>query len=398
MRPPLFVVTPSIPAYADGENYFLDEKAMSGLHLYSQLWPGSLRCIFRKGEKSSIGFGRWYTAAELSFEIEVIPENSRVPDDLIAGADVVLASGDNWLDFGIADQGKRFGVPVCYVIEYVLWTRISILLLSSASLLKKAKSLVWTIQKEAERRRAFSKATSIQSNGLPAARAYKKYAQDTLTFFDTRLASTMMATREDIARKVDRILGGAPLRLVYTGRLEKMKGADQLVEIARRLNFPFSLDIFGAGDLASEIRQDVEKYSLSDRVRVHDPIDFESQLVPRLRNEADLFLCCHVQSDPSCTYLETLGCGVPILGYANEAWSGINTASDVGWTVPIRRPDLMANRISHLQIARTELADKMRRAHDFGKEHSFEKEFGKRVQHLISISRFSSGRTHSEVA
>jgi glycosyltransferase involved in cell wall biosynthesis len=398
MQEPLFVITPSVPAYVEGDRFFLDEKAVSGLHLYSQFWPGILRCVFRAGEKSSIGFGRWHTAAELPFEIAVIPENSQVPDNLITGADVVLASGDNWLDFGIADQGERLGVPVCYVIENILSTRISILLLSNVSLLKKAKSLVWTIQKEAVRRRAFMRARSIQSNGFPAADAYQKYARDTLTFFDTRLSSTMMATQEDIARKIDRILGGAPIRLVYTGRLERLKGADQLIEVVRRLKFPFSLDIFGAGDLASKIRQDVARFSLSDHVRVHEPIDFERELVPKLRAEADLFLCCHVQSDPSCTYLETLGCGVPVLGYANKAWAGINTASDVGWVVPIGRPDLMADRISHLQITRTELAEKMRRAYNFGKEHSFEEEFRKRVQQLISISKFSSDQTHPAVA
>lgn len=287
---------------------------------------------------------------------------------------------------------------MCYVIEYVLGTRISIELLSNASLFKKAKSLIWTIQKEAERRRAFARARSIQSNGFPAAQVYQKYAPDTLTFFDTRLSSAMMATQEDIHRKTSRILDGSPLRLVYTGRLERMKGADHLVEVARRIDFPFFLDIFGAGDLASKLRQDAARYSLSDQVRVHDPIDFESGLVPMLRRKADIFLCCHVQSDPSCTYLETLGCGVPILGYSNEAWGGIHTASDAGWVVPIGRPDLMASKISQIQTTRAELADKMRRAYHFGKEHSFEEEFRKRVQHLISISRFSSDLTHPEVA
>lgn len=111
MRQPLFVVTPSVPAYTDGEKFFLDEKAVSGLQLYSRLWPGSLRCVFRAGEKSNIGFGRWHTAAELPFEIVIIPQNSRVPDKLITGADVVLASGDNWLDFEMAEQGRRLGVP-----------------------------------------------------------------------------------------------------------------------------------------------------------------------------------------------------------------------------------------------------------------------------------------------
>ena len=42
---------------------------------------------------------------------------------------------------------------------------------------------------------------------------------------------------------------------------------------------------------------------------------FESELVPWMRQEADIFLSCHRQDDPSCAYLEAMGCGLPVLGY-----------------------------------------------------------------------------------
>jgi hypothetical protein len=40
----------------------------------------------------------------------------------------------------------------------------------------------------------------------------------------------------------------------------------------------------------------------------------------------------------------------------------------------------------------------MRRAYDFGKEHSFEEEFRRRVQHLISISKLSGDQASIAVA
>ena len=41
-------------------------------------------------------------------------------------------------------------------------------------------------------------------------------------------------------------------------------------------------------------------------------VDFETELVPFTRQNADIFLGCHRQSDPSCTYLEAMGCGVAV--------------------------------------------------------------------------------------
>jgi colanic acid/amylovoran biosynthesis glycosyltransferase len=32
----------------------------------------------------------------------------------------------------------------------------------------------------------------------------------------------------------------------------------------------------------------------------------------------DVFVCCHIQIDPPCTYLESYGAGLPIVGYANR--------------------------------------------------------------------------------
>jgi glycosyltransferase involved in cell wall biosynthesis len=309
-RDRLLVVTPSVPAHVDENGWFLDEKAVSGLRLYSQLWPGPVRSVFRAGARSSIAFGRRYERDELPFEVRVIPESDSVAEDLISDAAIVLASGDNWLDFPIAEQGNRLKIPVCFIIEYTFGTRVSILFLSSAPVTDKLKSLIWLMHKEWQRLSAFRKAGIIQSNGTPAAEAYGSRVRNVLTFFDTRLCLANMATEDDVRRKTSRLMSGAPLRLVFTGRLERMKGAGHLIKVVSWLPFPFKLDIYGAGQLRDILCREVKHLGLEDRVSIHDPIDFDSALVPTIKSEADLFLCCHMQSDPSCTYLETLGCGV----------------------------------------------------------------------------------------
>ena len=67
-----------------------------------------------------------------------------------------------------------------------------------------------------------------------------------------RMTPDLFATEAEMrARETLRAAGG-PLRLVYSGRLETMKGAQDLLPVARRLierGVDFTLDIFGTGSL-----------------------------------------------------------------------------------------------------------------------------------------------------
>jgi colanic acid/amylovoran biosynthesis glycosyltransferase len=389
---PLLVIVPSVTAAREAGAWTFDEKAIAGLYLYQRFWPGRVRCIFREGNRGELNFARSYALEQLPFEIRVLPANSNIPDELIADAAVVLASGDNWLDLPIASQGLRLDVPVCFVIEYILETRLQILALADGPLFGKAKSLLWHLKTERQRRHSFSSSSGIQSNGIPAAKAYRNLTSNMMTFFDNRLGEDQMVTEDEIMAKQRRIMSGEPLRLVFTGRLEKMKGADEVLGVAALLNeigLAFTLDIYGGGSLAPQMRTILASAgnSLRQKVEIHEPINFDRELVPRLREKIDLFLCCHRQSDPSCTYLETLGCGVPILGYRNRALSGLLGLADVGW---ITRPGVkvdMVKKLVAIDQDRFELANKIRNAKNFAQNHSFEVSFERRVNQLWQLTK-----------
>jgi hypothetical protein len=87
-----------------------------------------------------------------------------------------------------------------------------------------------------------------------------------------------------------------------------------------------------------EMRAQVAKRSLENLIQFKGPLDFERELIPFIRENVDLFVCCHRQGDPSCTYLETMSCGVPIAGYDNEAFAGLVKTSAAGWFTPMDRP------------------------------------------------------------
>jgi colanic acid/amylovoran biosynthesis glycosyltransferase len=148
------------------------------------------------------------------------------------------------------------------------------------------------------------------------------------------------------------------------------------------------MSIFGDGEYLPQLKKDVRKLGL-DCITLRGTLDFETELLPFVANEADLFVCCHPQGDPSCTYLETMACGVPIVGYDNEALTGLVQASGVGWTTPLNDPRALAVKIASLKPRDLTIA--ANQSFSFAADHTFEKTFQRRIDHL---DRVASARLH----
>ena len=118
-------------------------------------------------------------------------------------------------------------------------------------------------------------------------------------------------------------------------------------------------------------------------------LDFEKELLPFIlwQSDVDVFVCCHRQGDPSCTYLETMSCGVPIVGYANEAFAGFVARSGAGWTSPLNRPRALAAKIAQLAAHPEDIREHAFRSLAFAREHTFEETFAARIAHLRLLAR-----------
>lgn len=381
----VLVVMPSVPVVPDGDTVFMDIKMVEGLALYAALWGGPVRCLVRAGQRGSIGYGRGYAPGDLPFSLAVIAEDAHDVAQWLDDAAVVLASGDNHQDFGIAAVSPA---PVVYIIEYTLATRLKIVLLAQGLSVAAAKQSAWTILTERKRRRAFRASAGLQANGDPAYQAYRGIAPAAMRYFDSRMSDAQQIDAVALAAKQAAILAGAPLRLAFSGRLERMKGADHLVPVAialRDLGVAFTLDIFGDGSLRDAIAASIAAAGLADTVRLRGAVPFDDELVPTLKAEIDLFLCCHRQDDPSCTYLETLSCGVPIVGYDNAAFTGVLTLGQAGVATPMGDPKRAATEIQRLDRSRAELAAMAGEAATIGRAHSFDKAFAARIAHLRGV-------------
>ena len=383
----LLVVSSAPATIVDGKP-FLDKKFVAGMSAYRELWDGPIDCLLGR-KPDPFPMGKSYDYKALPFGVKMLPWEKEVGAEDIADHDVILCSGDSHRYLHLADLCRDAGKRLIFMIEYSPETRHRIILLDrSRNLRRKARSFVWTLYQENRRRRAFRLADGLQANGYPAYASYRPINRNAVMYLDSRVGEGGLASPDRMRARQDRLASGATLRLMHSGRLEPMKGSQDLVPIARRLaerGVDFRLDIFGSGSLEPEIRRGIAEYGLQDRVKLHGVVDFETELMPFAKEHADIYLSCHRQSDPSCTYIENMGCGLSVAGYANSMWSSLCDASGAGWAVPLGNAEALADSIAASSDDRNRLAACSDAARSFAGRHSFEREFRRRVDHLRAV-------------
>lgn len=384
--PKLLMIASAPVIEKDSGKLVLDVKFVEGMRLHVKQWGGPVTCILKRGA-TDIPFGRAYDPADLGFDLKVISPDIQIAVDSLTGGDLVLAAADMHDVLHLAAPDCRPpGVKLVYAIEYDLNTRMQIVSLDkSRSFLRKARTKLWLLKQERRRRSALRNCDGIQANGYPAFAAYSPLNKQSMMYLDGRMESAVMVTSDEQAARAAYLRSGAPLRIVHSGRLEAMKGGQDLIPVAKALQksgIDFTLDIFGTGSLDVEIKAAIAAAGLDDIVHMHGPVSFSAALVPFLREGADVFLSCHRQSDPSCTYLESMGCGIPIVGYQNSMWRALAECSGGGWAVPVGKVEAIANHIAKLDENRELLIEAGKQGARFAKSHDFETELSKRMTHL----------------
>ncbi len=390
MRLPPLLICATAPVIEQGPALMLDVKFVDGMREHCRHWPGPVRCVLRRGA-ASVPFGALYAPEDLGFDLHVLDPGAPLPDALMHGAGALFGAADDMAVTALIEPARQAGVPVVLSLEYTLETRIRIALLDDTrSLPRRLWSALWALRSEPARRAALRAADGVQFNGYPAEAAYRGLTDHPLLYLDNRMTPALMATPAEMEARANRLRAGAPLRLIHSGRLEPMKGAQDLLPVMTALRaqgVEATLDIYGTGSLERTIRARLGAFD--GAVRLHAPVDFESVLVPASRTGADLFLSCHRQSDPSCSYIEAMGCGLVVAGYANRMWRRLAALSGGGPVAPLGDVAGLAAQIAALDRDRESLLDAAARGLAFAREHDFPGEFTRRMDHLKTVARLS---------
>jgi glycosyltransferase involved in cell wall biosynthesis len=284
--------------------------------------------------------------------------------------------------FGTAEIARRAGVPYILILEYDLKTHITVNTGGVRNPIRRAiraGKTAWDYRFRSvpEMRRAHS----LHCNGYPIYDATRSYNPHSLLYLDSRMSRDMIMPRRQLD---DRLAtrAGRPMRLLFSGRYERMKGTDDAVRAAVecvRRGLDIEMHFYGQGSLRPEMERIAGEVS-AGRIRIHDAVPY-TELVTISRT-FDLFVCCHIQNDPSCTYLESFGAGLPIVGYDNRMWRRLSETSGAGSVAAMGRSDQVADDVQRLMSDHMSLADMSHKALAFAQTHSYEREFGKRIDAL----------------
>jgi len=385
--PRLLTILPSVPIWTQCRNITFDKKFYDGLSEYCRLWPGTVRCVIRVSSQELPAFGLvTIPIGKLKFEIQIVDSCRSINDSHLSGSDTVLASGDNNDLLHISHICNKRSIRCIYIIEKPLKVQLKIVALNSPTLLHQLKRAIFCIRQEARRLKAFKLSDGVQANGVPSFESYSSQYKDDLLYFDNRIKLKDIISPMEIKKRLCYLKEGKPLRLAFSGRLIKIKGADDLIKVAEALDqkgVDFTFTIYGTGSLDEYIRSQTHEKHLTEKVFLKGPVDFHKTLLPALKEKTDLFICLHKQGDPSCTYLETLACGIPIVGYANEAFAGILSKNDIGWSVPMNDITAIAELVARLNTQRHLISQKSHNSIEMAKENHFDLTYQRRINHLL---------------
>lgn len=384
------ILLPALKAHP-GQNggLVLTRKYMNGAAEYAARWPGPVTSLvdLHDTPTTDLDHVEVFPGAEVT-GIELRPTDEKALAERLRGAAAVLAFLSRY-ELPTARLCRQIGVPIIYTAEYSVRTERQIMRTQTRNPILRARRNLWITRSERLRKEALGLAQGLQCSGTPTYAAYHELISPCLLFFDNRVPRAQVLPEIELVQKSAVLEAKRPLRLVFGGRLIEMKGVQHLPHFARALRargVPFTLDIYGGGPLEEALATQIAAMDLSTQVRLRGVLDFESEWIPRLKSEVDLFICCHPQGDPSSTYPEVMSCAVPIAGFDNEALAGIVEHSGAGWATPLGDVEALADTVAALHDNRGAMVEASAKARAFALEHCFEATMDKRSAHLRQCS------------
>lgn len=372
-----------------GADEYLSAKTIEGMRMYKKHWPDEVQLLLQRSEDNQGGIQDVkLIKSELPFSYKVILFTDPDIKKNVSGSAMVLTTLDDFEQARIPIICDQLAIPCISIAELTLHTSFQIINSNTNNFLLRLRRYIWAWNWERQKRKTAAHCASVQFNGIPSYERYKGLIKDPLLFLDSRTREADYIGKEELKKRLEVLLEKKPIRLVYSGRLTEIKGVEHLIKIAKKLvkkGVNFELAIYGDGNLYHKLKRDIEKHRLTEHVILKGSVDFEGELIPVLKKEADIFVCCHRQGDPSCTYLETLACGLPIVCYSNEAFAGLMEHADVGWKINMDDCDAFVSKLIYLDKNRDDITVKSKNALEFATHHTFEKTFTKRIEHLKSF-------------
>lgn len=168
--------------------------------------------------------------------------------------------------------------------------------------------------------------------------------------------------------------GGAPLRLVYCGRLVPYKGVHVSLEVVRRAirkGARVTFDIIGGGPEEQALRKSVSDSGLESSVHFHGPRSYGPDLI-RALSGYDILIHSPVEEDTPRMVFDGYAAGLPLLGTSIPFIVDRAKSDNAAFVFPVNDAEAGSEMLLRLDRDRGDLEQPMRRARLAGLRHAVE--------------------------
>lgn len=322
-----------VPVYRTDGAIFVEDQAINGLRLWSQHFDEVIVMFPEAPGPPPQGWSPVTPgAAPLErVRIETLPMAYR-PDQFLRHLGPTrrrikeLIGEAHYVSFAIGGLFGDWGAVGCLVAHaqhrpYGVWTdrvesEVTRRMSESGSLKSRLRARLYHRPMAMLERHVISKAHLGMFHGKETYDAYAPWCVNPHVVHDIHIAVSDHISEAQLARKVASAAEG-PLRIVYAGRADPMKGPLDWVSILIGLHardVDFRATWLGDGSEFEAMQTRIAEAGLSDRITMPGFVTDRAQVLDAYR-EAHVFLFCHKTPESPRAPIEALISGTVLVGY-----------------------------------------------------------------------------------
>ena len=234
-------------------------------------------------------------------------------------------------------------------------------------------------------RRLIRRAAVGLFHGRETYETYAPFCRNPQLVHDIHLKKADHITPEQLKSKAALAQAGqGPLRIVYLGRADPMKGPHDWVEVLRQVGaagVEYSATWLGDGSEMEQMKAQIATYGMGAHVQTPGFSKDRSHVLTALR-EAQIFLFCHKTPESPRCLIEALVSGTPIVGYDGAFASDLIHDHGGGVLSPLNDTVALARNVIALAQNPARLSDMILRAAQDGAPYDDETVFRHRSELL----------------
>jgi len=373
MASTLLIYAP-VPVFRQGGALYLENQACNGLRLWAENFD---RVLVMMPEEAGEMPPNWVALADAvpnldRIEMHPLPtayrpdqfaKTYRATRDRIRG----LIERADYLSFAIGGLFGDWGAVACMQAHkmgrpYAVWTdRVESQVMrgdaASGSLKSRLKARAYWRPMAALERHVIKRAALGLFHGRDTFETYAPHCRNPVLVHDIHIAKQDHIPDEELAAKIAEV-GEGPLRIVYTGRADAMKGPMDWIEALTALDamgVEYTATWLGVGDYLEQMRTEVARRGLSNKISLPGFTKDRTELLNHLRR-AHVFMFSHKTPESPRCLIEALISGTPIVGYGSAFPADLIGKHGGGQMTPLDDVAALADTLAKLSAARASLA------------------------------------------